>query len=201
MVVRSQGFGREADDDESGIDDVDRRIDVAFASGGDGVLKDAYDRYSSLVFSFCRRSLAADLASDATQDTFVSAWRSRSSYDESKGSVAGWLVGIARFKVIEQLRRAGRDSGGVAVAGQHPRQHDPDELDRVADRMLVAEALDQLPTRVRSVVEMAFLEDLTHAEIAERCSLPLGTVKSDVRRGVERMRRHLESRSGVNHGS
>lgn len=201
MVASTRGFGGEADDADAKVDDIDRRIDIAFAAGGDGVLKDAYDRYSSLVFSFCRRSLAADLASDATQDTFVSAWRSRSTYDESKGSVAGWLVGIARFKIIEQLRKAGRDSGVVEVAGQHPDHHQDGRLEQVADRMLVAEALDQLPARVRSVVEMAFLEDLTHAEIAERCSLPLGTVKSDVRRGVERMRRHLESRSGVNHGS
>jgi len=201
MAVRNGDFAGEANDGaKAWIDDVDRCIDMAFATGGDAALKDAYERYSSLVFSFCRRSLAAGPAADAAQDTFVSAWRSRSSFDATKGSVAGWLVGIARFKVIEQLRRSGRDVGRVGLPGE-PTGLSVDDLERVADRMLVAEALGQLAPRVRSVVEMAFLEELTHAEIAERCSLPLGTVKSDVRRGVERMRRHLESRPEVNHGS
>jgi len=201
MSDRDTGFGGEADDRVvADSKDQDRLLDQTFADGGDGALRELYDRYASLVYSFCRRSLSTESAADATQDTFVAAWRSRSGYDPSKGSVAGWLIGIARFKVIEHLRRSGRDAGRLAVQDASA-QSGIEDLDRVADRMLIAEALEQLSPRVRTVVELAFLEDLTQTEIAERCALPLGTVKSDLRRGVERMRRHLEARSEARHGA
>lgn len=176
--------------------DVDQQIDRSFAQGGDAAVRAAYERYSSLIYTFCRRSLGADPAADAAQETFVSAWRSRESYDPAKGSVAGWLMGIARFKVIEQFRRSGRDSGSVEVPPNGVPETTDTNLERIADRMLLAEALDQLGPRVRTVVELAYLDDLTQTEIAEQCSLPLGTVKSDLRRGVERLRRHLSSPTG-----
>ena len=199
MSEYGTGFGGGADEGVvADSRDLDRLLDQTFADGSDGALREVYDRYASLVYSFCRRSLSTESAADATQDTFVAAWRSRSGYDPSKGSVAGWLIGIARFKVIEHLRRSGRDTGAVAVhdAGV---QSGVEALERVADRMLIAEALNQLSPRVRTVVELAYLEDLTQTEIAERCALPLGTVKSDLRRGVERMRQHLEARSEAHH--
>ncbi len=105
-------------------------------------------------------------------------------------------MGIARFKVIEQFRRSGRDGGSLEVPPGDVSETTDVNLERIADRMLLAEALDQLGPRVRTVIELAFLNDLTQAEIAERCSLPLGTVKSDLRRGVERLRRHLSSPTG-----
>ena len=197
MSDNDTGLGGEAlSSREHAAIDVDQQIDSSFAQGGDAELRAAYERYSSLIFTFCRRSLGAGPAADAAQETFVSAWRSRESYDPAKGSVAGWLVGIARFKVIEQLRRSGRDSGSLEVPpGGVPETTDIN-LERIADRMLLAEALDHLGPRVRTVIELAFLDDLTQAEIAERCSLPLGTVKSDLRRCVERLRRHLSSPTG-----
>lgn len=188
--------GEESGSREHAAMDVDQQIDHAFAHGGDAELRAVYERYSSLIFSFCRRSLPVDPAADAAQETFVSAWRSRESYDPAKGSVAGWLMGIARFKVIEQLRRSGRDIGSLEAPPGAVSETTDINLERIADRMLLAEALDQLGSRVRTVVELAFLDDLTQTEIAERCSLPLGTVKSDLRRGVERLRRHLSSPTG-----
>jgi RNA polymerase sigma-70 factor (ECF subfamily) len=61
-----------------------------------------------------------------------------------------------------------------------------------AERMLMAEAIATLPERAQEMVRLAFFEDLTHAQISERCSVPLGTVKSDIRRSLGRLRRHLE---------
>jgi RNA polymerase sigma-70 factor (ECF subfamily) len=62
----------------------------------------------------------------------------------------------------------------------------------MADRLLLADAMAGLPDRAKKVIQLAFFEDLPHPEIAERTALPLGTVKSDIRRGLQRMRRHLE---------
>ena len=58
--------------------------------------------------------------------------------------------------------------------------------------LLLAEAMTQLPERAKKMIELAFFEELTHPEIAARCDVPLGTVKSDIRRGLARLRRHLE---------
>lgn len=171
----------------------DRVIDGEFFAGTPRSLEKAYERYGSLVFSFCRRSLPSDLAADATQETFVAAWRSRDGYDQNRGSLGGWLMGIARFKVIEQLRRSNRDIGTVAAHLEHRSPAHESELDQIADRMMVADALAHLPERMRSLLELAFYGELSHSEIAERTGLPLGTVKSDLRRGVDRLRHHLQS--------
>lgn len=185
-----------ADEAGSSADDV---LDQAFADGAADVLRRAYDRYGSLVFSLCRRSLSPEAAADAAQETFVAAWRDRHRFDPERGSLGAWLMGIAKYKVIEQLRREGRFPELIADRdlGQHRRVAgaEPLDVDAMADRMLLTDALDQLPARARTMVELAFYDDLTHAEIARRCDVPLGTVKSDLRRGVERLRRHLTQRA------
>ncbi len=171
----------------------DEAIARALALGERSALAEAYDVHGRLVFSFCRRSLSPERAADATQEVFLAAWRSRERYQPDRGSLAGWLLGIARFKVIDAMRADGRapvprdpsigsDTLGVADV----------DITSTAERMLLAEAIDALPERAREMVRLAFFEDLTHTQISERCSVPLGTVKSDIRRSLERLRRHLE---------
>lgn len=167
-------------------------LEAAFATGDEQALRDAYEAHGSLIFSFCRRSVPEDRAMDVTQEVFVSAWRARSTYDPSKGRLVAWLMGIAKNRLIDNIRSERRhddrrDDVEVALMPA------PAEVDRVGDRMLVAEVLDQLPERARSAVELAYFHDLTHAEIADRTSVPLGTVKSDIRRALTRMRDHLEA--------
>jgi RNA polymerase sigma factor (sigma-70 family) len=177
-----EGEDRDADE---------RMVASAFASGDERALRMAYDRWAPLVHTYCRRSLRDPLAAeDATQETFVSAWRSRDRFDPSKGSLPGWLLGIARYRVLDghrKLRKVATPSDAASDQGVAPGD------DRLADRMLLADALERLPDRSRQMIELAFFEDLTHSQIAERCGVPLGTVKSDIRRGLERLRRHLES--------
>lgn len=174
-------------------DDGDDVLATRFVDGDDSVLREVYERYGALVHGFCRKTLGDDLAGDATQEVFVAAWRSRHSYRPEKGELGGWLIGIARFKVIDQLRAARRrpvltDDGTV-----EPEGGDPGAVDALADRLLVGQALDHLPERARSMLELAFYGDLTHAQISDTTGVPLGTVKSDIRRGLSRLRRHLES--------
>lgn len=170
-------------------------LDAGFASDDPAALRRAYDAHGTVIFSFCRRSVGEDLAADVTQEVFVTAWRNRMRYDPRKGTLRSWLFGIARFKVLGALR------------GRPPLHavHDPEDdrptaersdIDRLADRLVLEEAMAGFSDRVREVVRLAFVEDLTHAQIAERTRLPLGTVKSDLRRALARLRLELEASDG-----
>ena len=164
----------------------------AWLDGDERALRAAWDQYGKLVFTYCARQLSdREAASDCTQETFVSAWRSRERFDPAKGTLASWLLGIARYRVLDQYRSTSKLPlpSSDADLGEAPRSA---EAAAVADRLLVAHALEQLPERARRVVELAFYSDLSQSEIAERLGLPLGTVKSDMRRALQRLRGHLE---------
>lgn len=181
------------DDDRAGRDAADVSVTAGWAAGDETALHGAYDQFGALVFTFCLHALGdREAAADCTQETFVSAWRSRERFDPARGALAAWLVGIARYRVLDAYRARARAPvprpelvGDVADAAVPA-----DEL--LAERMLVAHALSTLEDRARQVVELAFYSDLTHTQIAERTGLPLGTVKSDLRRGLQRLRAHLQ---------
>ena len=181
---------REIDeDDEAPV----RELDLSFARGDDHALKLAYDTHGSLVYSLCRRSVDEVAAADITQEVFISAWRFRERYDPQRGGLASWLVGIARNKIIDHYRSVGREDRRVVKAAQNtsPSEQSPEQLDDVSTRMLLVDAMAELSERSRMVISLAFFNDLTHVEIAEQTGIPLGTVKSDIRRGLERLRHEL----------
>jgi RNA polymerase sigma-70 factor (ECF subfamily) len=80
-------------------------LELSFADGGDSAVRSAYDRYGSLVYTFCRRTVGHHDATEVAQDVFVAAWRSQNSYDHTRGGLGGWLIAIARNKAIDQIRR------------------------------------------------------------------------------------------------
>jgi RNA polymerase sigma-70 factor (ECF subfamily) len=170
-------------------------VEKAFARGEESALQAAYAQYGSLVYTFCRRTLDESRAKDVTQEVFISAWRSRERYEQSRGTLAGWLIAITKNRIVDNVRseqrhadrRSSGDPADVPVAA---------EVERVGDRMMIAEALRCLPDRARQVITMHYFDDLTHRQIAERLSLPLGTVKSDLRRGLSQIRHQLESAHG-----
>lgn len=170
-------------------------LDAAFRDGPTETLRRAYDLHGALIYTFCRRAVGSELANDLTQEVFITAWRQRERFDPERGVLAGWLVGIARNKVFEALRRRQLhliDDEGPAA----PHPVSPDSIDELADRLVLADALGALPARAKMLITMAFHEELTHAEIADRTGLPLGTVKSDIRRGLERLRRSVDRSHG-----
>jgi RNA polymerase sigma-70 factor (ECF subfamily) len=146
-----------------------------------------------MVYTMCRRALGTDLAADATQEVFVSAWRARAQFDVRRGSLGGWLAGITKHRIVDLLRARQRQmvAGEIDAAATGP-----SGVEEMLDRVLLADALERLPAASKRLIELAFFEHLTHAEIAERCELPLGTVKSDIRRGLARLRRHMERDHG-----
>jgi len=143
-----QCVDRTSDEDVSGV----------FSEGHPDALQLVYERFGSLVYSIALRSLRARSdAEDVTQQVFVSAWRSRDSFDPKRGTLGGWLVTITRNKVV------------------------------------LADELAQLPESQRLVMVLAFYSDLTHEQIAKVLGLPLGTVKSHIRRSLQRLRSRLEA--------
>lgn len=169
-----------------------------FAAGAPDALRRVYDEHQRAVYSYCRK-LVADHAADVTQEVFLAAWRSRGRFDPRSGSLGGWLMGIAKFKVADHLRKHYRNqsvaSGDLidlgASSGDGQAAGDAD-IDLVATRILVAEALRRVDEPGSTWIRLAFVDGLSHSEIAERTGAPLGTVKSTIRRGLQRVRRDLE---------
>lgn len=177
-------------------DAADAAVASRWLAGDDEALRLAYEQFGALVHTYCVRSLSdRSAAADCVQETFLSAWRSRERFDPERGAFGAWLLGIARYRVLDAYRKIARtpvpaEDALLEIVGEH---HDPDE-DQLADQLLIARALDVLKPRVRGVVELAFFSDLTHMEIATRLDMPLGTVKSDLRRGLDVLRYELRGR-------
>ncbi len=163
----------------------------AFIRGDADALRSVYERHGSLVHTLCARTVGGETAADVTQEVFLAAWKSRGNYDPTRGSLAGWLVGIARFKVISHLRKSGRIPQPTDILLEIAA--DTSHVDLIADQLLIRAAMNELPMRMRDVVTLAFFNDLTHDQIATKTGLPIGTVKSDIRRGLLRLRAIMEA--------
>jgi RNA polymerase sigma-70 factor (ECF subfamily) len=171
----------------------DHELAEHFRAGDDHALRLAYDRYGGAVFHLATRLLAnrAD-AEDVTQATFVAAWLGRGTFDPERGGMLGWLLGIARRKAVDRLRLAERE-GRVSTAIRALPEPPPDDSPgRILDRLVVADELAQLPPDQRRALELAFYDDLTHPQISAVTGLPLGTVKSHIRRGMAKLRERWE---------
>lgn len=172
-------------------------IEDAFRSGSEQGLAAAYETHGSLIHTLCARA-HPKAAADITQEVFLAAWKARDRFDPSRGPLAAWLVGIAKNKIVDAYRKGGRqvpqvyDDDGARVE-RVPNSGAP--IEQLANKLLITEALATLPERPRQIVELAFYHDMTHEQIAEKTSVPLGTVKSDIRRGLARLRRYLEAAS------
>ncbi|WFE34111.1 sigma-70 family RNA polymerase sigma factor [Micromonospora sp. WMMD975] len=173
-----------------GEDDLATR----FRDGDEAALREAYDRYGRAVLHLATTTLAnRSDAEDVTQATFVAAWLGRETFDPAKGSLVGWLLGIGRRKVVDRIRAAARENRVVETVKQLPEPVNtgPDP-DTVVDRLVVADELARLPDEQRRMLELAFYDDLTHQQIATVTGVPLGTVKSHIRRGMQSLKRRWE---------
>lgn len=170
---------------------ADADITSAFARGDDGSLHEVYTRWSPLIYTVARRGVGNEHdAADVTQAVFVAAWQGRQGFDPGSGSLPGWLLGITRRKVADHFRAQGRNP--------EPREELPEEIssdpavETVIDRVLLADELSRLGDPQRRILELCFYQDMTHAQVASLLDLPLGTIKSHVRRSLGRLRDRLE---------
>lgn len=179
----------------------DEELGHGFADGDESCLNEAYRRWGALVFTVAARKLGdPEEAKDVTQQVFVGAWRGRKGYDPQRGSLKTWLMGITHKKIADALIRRSRhqrDVEAVTVAGASEVTQHEAPTDSVVDYLLLADELDRLPEQQRTVLEMTFYEDLTQVQIAQRTGLPLGTVKTNARRGLMRMKKRLEVDGGT----
>ncbi|GAA2295911.1 sigma-70 family RNA polymerase sigma factor [Streptomyces kunmingensis] len=154
-------------------------------------LADLYLRWAPLVQRLARRALGDGRdAEDVTQQVFLAAWRGRDGYRPELGSAAAWLTGITRHHIADALASRTRRTAlfdGLAAR----RAVAVEDTEGVLDRVLVARELARLPVQQRTVLWLAFYEDLTQPQIADRTGWPLGTVKSHARRGMGRLRTRL----------
>ncbi len=182
-------------------DEVARR----FALGDEQALAWAYERYAGQIHGMAVRAFGhGPDAEDVTQQVFVSAWTGRSGFRRDAGPLPAWLVGICRHKIADTWakRERHRRENEAALVDAQARPAGPVTAGvdtAVADRVLLLDELDQLGQPQRGIIELAFFEDLTHAQIAVRTGLPLGTVKSHIRRTLERLRTRLEVDGGALH--
>jgi RNA polymerase sigma factor (sigma-70 family) len=174
---------------------ADKELADRFKAGDLGALRGMFDRYGRAVHYLAVSSLGSNAdADDVAQATFVAAWLGRETFDPERGSLMGWLLAIARRKVVDRIRALAREQRLVRSAQLVAEPvHQPDTTpDRVVDRLVVADELARLPVDQRRVLELAFYDDLTHPQIAAVTGMPLGTVKSHLRRGMAKLKRRWE---------
>jgi RNA polymerase sigma-70 factor (ECF subfamily) len=176
----------------------DQEVGRRFAAGEEQALAWAYERWAAQVHGMAVRAFGPGPdAEDVTQQTFIAAWTGRAGFRPDQGPLPAWLVGICRHKIADTWARRERQRRETEAALTDARAAPTGPVAAgvdaaVADRVLLLDELEQIGQPQRGIIELAFFEDLTHAQIAARTGLPLGTVKSHIRRTLERLRNRLE---------
>ena len=152
-----------------------------------------YDRYSAQVYGLAYRILSNKaLAEEVTQDTFLKVWNHPERWDSNKGRFSSWLLTVARNTSIDLLRKERRQATPDItpldkIAEPRAESGIPHDAQHMDGRML-RQLLSELPPEQATAIEMAFFRGLTHRELAEKLNLPLGTVKTRVRLGLQKLR-------------
>ena len=172
------------------VDDAD--LASRFATGDADSVRVVYQTYGRLVFSIAFKVLGdRGLAEDATQQTFVQAWRGAGSYDPSR-ALGAWLTTIAKRVAIDVYRRERRHRNldnldNLDTAHSPSLITLPPSIDQIHDVAQVRRALDKLPTTDRDLIRMQHFDELSHVEIAHQLEIPIGTVKSRTFRAHRRL--------------
>ncbi len=181
--------------DYSKLDDY--ALIALIARRDETALSALYDRYSRLVFSLALRIVGErTLAEEITADAFMNVWRAAASFEEERGRVVAWLMSITRHRAIDALRRLSvRPEGSAVDLNEAVSMAQSDSVDDLVDvrrqRELVRIALAALPPQQREALELAYFGGLTQQDIAERTGQPLGTIKTRMRLGLQKLRSEL----------
>ena len=164
-----------------------------FVSGSREALAEVYAQWSALVYTVALRALDdAHDAEDVTQQVFVSAWNGRHTLRPEQGSLAAWLVGITKHRIADVRTQRFRAHRNLTAVASYAVTEASDPHDDCAERLLVSHELERMGDPRGTVLRLAFIEDRPHEEIARHLDLPVGTVKSHVRRGLIQLRNRLK---------
>ena len=153
-----------------------------------------YDRYARFVYSLAEFMMRnSEMAEEITQDVFHRVWRSAASYRSDRGTVRAWIASITRNRAIDELRakkkmasvREGLSTWDLEVI------QDAATVEDLVERDIVREAVAALPREQRVALNLAFFGGYSHREIARALNIPLGTVKTRIRLGIEKLRQRL----------
>ena len=180
--------------------ETDREVLAQIARGDQRAFGLLYDRLSSPLYSLAVRMLGdSSEAQDALQEVFLQIWRRAAAYDAERSTVFSWAVLMTRSRVIDRLRARDRrlrvvvtstddDEADLAPASASSAESAADTVGRNEEAVRVRSRLNMLPPEQREAIELAFLNDLTHHEIAAQLGQPLGTIKARIRRGLLKLR-------------
>jgi RNA polymerase sigma factor (sigma-70 family) len=167
-------------------------------AGGDrAALRLVYDATAAKLFGVCLRILKdRNEAEDVLQDVYLNVWRKASAFDETRASPITWLAAIARNRAIDRVR-----SGNVARLSEpieaaeaiaDPAPLAAESLEAMQENKRLYSCLEELEQRQSAAIRAAFMDGLTYDELAQRSGVPLGTMKSWIRRGLAKLRACLE---------
>lgn len=169
------------------------------AAGDDQAVAELYDRFGSLVYKVARQFLPNQAeAEDAVQEVFVRLWQTADRYDPRRAKLVTWVMLIARRHLIDRIRRSAvrpattayeHEAAGAASTGAAPERKSQEDEQSTKLRRRIAE----LPELQRVVIERAYLQGYTLREVSEQLNAPLGTVKSALSRGLERLRERAKA--------
>ncbi len=174
----------------------DENLITLIAHGDKDALESFYERYSTQVFSLARFMLRNEaIAEEITQEVFLALWQKASTFNPKRGSPKGWLMSVTHHRVIDHVRAAKRardstDRMAKDLSSLQPvyQVHTEEEAYRSMDRQEVVKALETLPEAQKTVILMSYFEGYSQSEIAEILNQPLGTVKTRLRLGMQKLR-------------
>jgi RNA polymerase sigma-70 factor (ECF subfamily) len=172
--------------------EVEPGLGERFRSREEAALEETYRRLGPALQSYLRRYVGRDDAEDVLQQTLVDAWRGADRYDPAQ-RFTGWLFTIARRRAVDTLRARRAATVDVEALRDLVGEDGRELFERYAVAAEVRATLDRLPAHERRVLELAYWEELTQAEIAARLEVPIGTVKARAARGTRRLGRLLRA--------
>jgi RNA polymerase sigma-70 factor (ECF subfamily) len=161
------------------------------AAGDRAAFRQVYDLQSPKLYAVALRiTRRANLAADAVQEAFLQVWQNAGHFDPKRGKAEAWLIGLARYRALDLVRVGSRELSGIEL----PEQVDetPTPLEQVTmsyETEALRRCLGTLDPDKRRMIELAFVGGHSHGELADRLGIPLGTVKSWIRRGLEALKR------------
>jgi RNA polymerase sigma-70 factor (ECF subfamily) len=158
-----------------------------------------FDRYAPTAKALAQRIVRqSHLAEEIVQEAFLAVWRNPDAYDQGRGSVRSWLMGMVHHRAVDLVRREESYRRRAERSANDPVDQQVDHADEVAEqldlpqeRRRVRAAMDELPEEQRRILELMYFEGRSQSQIAEATGLPLGTVKSRTLLGMRRLRAAL----------